>query len=148
MKSIIPFLYSWLKNCQSKVVLLPRARPNSITWNMKPNVLRGKTMVNFLFACSYIPAAHVYGVYISQLIRYSRVCGSYHDRGLLLTRKLLNQGLLMIELKSWLFRKSYVRHNDFVNHCEISVKQITRDMFRLTKLQSCSFFIHELSSGL
>ena len=112
MKSIIPFLYSWFKNCQSKVVLVPRARPHSITWNMKPNVLRGKTIVNFLFACSYIPAAHVYGVYIyipaahvygvyiSQLIRYASVCGSYHDRGLLLTRKLLNQGLLMIELKS------------------------------------------------
>ena len=36
-----------------------------------------------------------YGVYISQFIRYSRACGSYQDfleRGLLLTRKLLNQG--------------------------------------------------------
>ena len=38
-----------------------------------------------------------YGVYISQLIRYSRACGSYQDfldRGLPLTRKLLNQGYL------------------------------------------------------
>jgi hypothetical protein len=34
---------------------------------------------NFPFICSHIPAALAYGVYISQLIRYSRACGSYHD---------------------------------------------------------------------
>jgi len=51
-------------------------------------------IVNFPFICSNIPAAPAYGVYISQLVRYSRACGSYQDfldRGLLLTRKLLNQ---------------------------------------------------------
>jgi hypothetical protein len=61
-----------------------------------------------------IPAAPAYGVYISQLIRYSRACGSYQDfidRGLLLTRKLLNQGFLLVKLKSWL-RKLYGRHHD------------------------------------
>ena len=49
--------------------------------------------VNFPFICSNIPAAPVYGVYISQLIRYARACGSYHDffeKWLLLTRKILN----------------------------------------------------------
>jgi hypothetical protein len=48
---------------------------------------------NFPFKCSNIPAAPVYGVCISQLIRYSRACSSYQDfldRGLLLRRKLLN----------------------------------------------------------
>jgi hypothetical protein len=52
--------------------------------------------VNFPFICSNIAAAPAYGVYISQLIRYSRACGSYHyfrDRGLLLPRKLLHKGL-------------------------------------------------------
>ena len=37
--------------------------------------------------------------FISQLIQYSRVCGSYQDfldRGLLLTKKLLNQGCLLV----------------------------------------------------
>ena len=34
-------------------------------------------IVNFPFICSNIPAAPVSGVYISQLIRYSRACGSY-----------------------------------------------------------------------
>jgi hypothetical protein len=54
-------------------------------------------IMNLPFICSNIPAAPVYGVYISELIRYSRACGSYQDfldRGLLLTRKLLNQGFL------------------------------------------------------
>jgi hypothetical protein len=34
-------------------------------------------IVNFPFICSNIPASPAYGVYISQLIRYSRACGSY-----------------------------------------------------------------------
>ena len=43
-------------------------------------------IVNFPFLCSNIPAAPVYGVYISQVIQHSRARGSYHDfhdRGLL-----------------------------------------------------------------
>ena len=51
-------------------------------------------IVNFPFICSNIPAAPAYGVYIFQMMRYSRACGSYQDflnRGLLLTRKLLIQ---------------------------------------------------------
>ena len=60
-------------------------------------------IVNFPFICSNIPTAPAYRVYISQMIRYSRACGSYQDfldRGLLLTRKLLNQGFLLVKLKS------------------------------------------------
>ena len=62
------------------------------------------TIVNFPFICSNIPATLSYGVYISQLIRYSRDCGSYHDfidRGLLLGTKVLIQGFLMKMLKSF-----------------------------------------------
>jgi hypothetical protein len=77
-------------------------------------------IVNFPFICSNIPAAPAYGVYISQLIRYSRACGSYQDFlniGLLLTRKLLNQGFLLVKLKSSL-GKFYSRHHDLVNLTE------------------------------
>ena len=45
-------------------------------------------IVNFQFICSNIPAASAYEVFNSQLIRYSRACGTYQDfldRGLLLT---------------------------------------------------------------
>ena len=46
-------------------------------------------VVNFPVICSNIPAEPAYGVYISQLIRYSIACGSYQDfldRGLLLRK--------------------------------------------------------------
>jgi hypothetical protein len=36
-------------------------------------------IVNFPFICSYIQVAPAYGIYISQLMQYSRACGSYHD---------------------------------------------------------------------
>jgi hypothetical protein len=80
-------------------------------------------IVNFPFIFSNIPAAPAYGVYISQLIRYSRACGSYQDfldRGLLLTGKLLNQGFLLVKLKSSL-RKFYGHHHDLVDRYGISV---------------------------
>jgi hypothetical protein len=78
------------------------------------------SIVNFPFICSNIPAVPAYGVYLSQLIRYSRACGSYQDfldRGLLLTRKLLNQGFLLVKLKSS-HRKFYGRHHDLVDAME------------------------------
>jgi hypothetical protein len=90
-------------------------------------------IVNFPFTCSNIRAAPAYGVSISQLIRYSRDCGSYHDtldRGLLLTRKLLYQGFLLIKLKSSLL-KYYGRHHDLVDRYGIYVSQMTTDMFHL-----------------
>jgi hypothetical protein len=37
------------------------------------------SIVNFPFIRSTFPAAPAYGVYISQMIRYSRACGSYQD---------------------------------------------------------------------
>ena len=91
-------------------------------------------IVNFPFICSNIPAAPAYGVYISQLIRYSRACGSYQDfldRGLLLTRKLPNQWFLLVRLKSSLL-KFYGRHHDLVDRYVKSVSQINTDMFHLS----------------
>ena len=85
-------------------------------------------IVNFPFICSTIPAAPAYGVYISLLIRYYRACGFYQDfldRGLLLTRKLLNQGFLLVKLKLPL-QKFYGRH-----HYGVSVSQMTTYMFQL-----------------
>jgi hypothetical protein len=89
--------------------------------------------VYFPFICTNIPAAPAYGVYISQLIRYSRACGSYHDfldRGLLLIRKLLNKGFLLVKLK-YSFRTFYGRHNDLVERYEMSMSKMTTD--RLTR---------------
>ena len=80
-------------------------------------------IVNFPFICSNTPATPANGIHISQLMRYSRACGSYHDffdRGLQLTRKLLNQGFLLVKLKSSL-RKFCCRHHDVVDRYGISV---------------------------
>ena len=84
-------------------------------------------IVNFPFICSKIPAAPAYGVYISQIMRYSRACGSYQDfidRGLLLTRKLLNQWFHFVKVKSSL-SKLYGRHHDLVDRYGIYVSQMT-----------------------
>jgi hypothetical protein len=96
--------------------------------------LYDKRYVKFPFICSNIPAAPTHGVYIHQLIRYFRACGSYQDfleSGLLLTRKLLNQWSLLVKFKSSL-RKFYGRHYDLVDRYDISVSQMTTDMFHLS----------------
>ena len=87
-----------------------------------------------LIQSSNIPAAPTYKVYISQLIRYFKAGGSYQnflDSELLLTRKLLNQGFLLVMSKSS-FRKFYGRHYDFVERYGIFVPQMTTDMFLLS----------------
>jgi hypothetical protein len=106
--------------------------------------------VNFPFICSNIPAAPAYGVYISQMIRYSKTCSSYQDfldRGLLLTRKLLNQRFPLVKLKSSL-RKFYGRHHDLVDRYGISVSQMTTDVFHLLLALPGPFLIHDLLPGL
>ena len=52
-------------------------------------------IVNFPFLDGDIPRSPSYGVYISQLIRFARVCSNVNDfnnRNLFLTAKLLKQG--------------------------------------------------------
>jgi hypothetical protein len=68
----------------------------------------------YTFICSNFPAAPAYGVCISQLIRYSRAGGFYQDfldLGLLLTRKLLNQGFLLVKWKSSLRKFGWLLWN-------------------------------------
>ena len=53
-------------------------------------------IVNFPYLSSNIPESPVYGAFVSQLIRYVRVCSKYEDfllfRGSILVLKLLEQG--------------------------------------------------------
>ena len=91
-------------------------------------------IVNFPFLCSNIPAAPAYGVYVSQLIRYSRACCQYSDflnRAQLLTNKLLQQGYVAQRLKSSLL-KFYGRHHDLIDRYETSVSQMRSDIFTST----------------
>ena len=72
---------------------------------------------SFLSICSYIPSSPVYGVFISQPIRYARACSSYvyfivrARRLSWLFSKLLKQGYLLERLKSS-FRKFNGRYGD------------------------------------
>jgi hypothetical protein len=87
--------------------------------------------------CTNIPAAPAYGVYISQMIWYSRACGSYQDfldRGLLLTRKLLNKGFLLVKLKSSL-RNLYGRH---IKHTYKTEDRVTRTPLKIGGELRCS----------
>jgi hypothetical protein len=63
---------------------------------------------------------------------------------LLLTGKLLNQGFLLIKLKSSL-RKFYGRHHDLVDRYGTAVSQMTTDMFHLSQTLPIPFLIHDLS---
>ena len=52
-------------------------------------------IVNFPFLDGDVPRSSSYGVYISQLIRFARVCSyvdNFNNRNLFLTAKLLKQG--------------------------------------------------------
>jgi len=56
-------------------------------------------IVNFLFISSNIPASPAYGIYISQLIRYTRACSQYSDfldRAHPLTKTYSNKATLLL----------------------------------------------------
>jgi len=66
-------------------------------------------IVNYPFLNSAIPSSSAQGVYMSQLIRYSRTCNSYQHflhQSVLLTRKFLSQGFIKTRLRSTL-KKCY-----------------------------------------
>ena len=108
---------------------------SKLTGAVKIETLGQKEMTSiFPFICTNIPAAPAYGASLSQMLQYPSACGSYQDfldRGLLLTRKLLNQGFLLVKLKSS-FRKFYGRHHDLVDRYEKYASQMTTDMFHLS----------------
>ena len=72
--------------------------------------------------------------FISQLIRYPSACVSYHDflhKGLLQTRKLQNQGFLVVTLKHH-FKSVTVATMTWLTRYGMSVSKMTRDMFYLS----------------
>ena len=89
------------------------------------------TIVNFPHLSSNIPSSPAHGVYISQLIRYSRACSHYNDflaRAKVLTQKLLRQQFLLSRLKSS-FKKFYGQNHDLVDRYKSSVTSMMTDLF-------------------
>ena len=88
-------------------------------------------IVNFPFICSNIPTSPAYGVFVSQLVRYARACTMYKDfieRSSRLGSRLQRQGYLLPRLKAAL-KKFYGRHHDVIDRFNVSVSQMTSDMF-------------------
>ena len=90
--------------------------------------------MNIPFICSNISAAPAYGVYITQLMRYYRACGSYQED--LHGRLLLNRKGVELRVpigKVEVITSTVLRSNrELVNRYRISMSQMTTDMFSLS----------------
>ena len=76
-----------------------------------------------------VPRRASYGVYISQLIRFARVCdhvADFNARNKCSTAKLLQQGIGIINFET-LFSKFYRRHYDLIPKFNVELKTLLRD---------------------
>ena len=83
-------------------------------------------MVHFPFLYGYVPCSPFYGAYISQRIRFARVCsdvGDFNNRNLFLTAKLLKQGYQFHKIRK-AFSKFYHRHSDLILNYNIGLKTL------------------------
>ena len=82
--------------------------------------------VNFPFLDGDVPRSPSYGVYISQLIRFARVCSNvddFNNRNLFLTAKLLKQGYRYHKMQK-AFSKFYQRHSEIIVKYNIGLKTL------------------------
>ena len=83
-------------------------------------------IVNFPFLDGDVPRSPSYGVYISQLIRFARVCSNvddFNNRNLFLTAKLLKQGYRYHKIRK-AFSKFYYRHSELIVKYNIGLKTL------------------------
>ena len=82
--------------------------------------------VNFPFLYGDVPRSPFYGVNISQLIRFGRVCSNnddFNNRNLFLTAKLLKQGYRYHSIRKAL-SKFYHRHSELIVKYNIGLKTL------------------------
>ena len=106
-------------------------------------------IVNFPFLDGDVPCATSYGVYISQLVRFSRACTNvkdFNERNLCITEKLLKQGYRYHKLRKT-FCKFYRRYPDLSQKYNCSLKSLLQQgisqplfygdlIYKLKKIQS------------
>ena len=83
-------------------------------------------IVNFPFLDGDAPRSPSYGVYISQLIRFARVCSyvdDFNNRNLFLTAKLLKHGYRYHTIRK-AFSKIYHRHSELIVKYNIGLKTL------------------------
>ena len=82
--------------------------------------------VNFAFLDGDVPRSPSYGVYISQLIRFAKVCSNvddFNNRNLFLTAYLLKQGYIYHKIRK-AFSKFYHRHSELIVKYKIGLKTL------------------------
>ena len=83
-------------------------------------------IVNFPFLDGDVPRSPSYGVYISQLIRFARVCSNVEDfnnRNLFLTAKLLKQDKRYHKIRK-AFSKLFHIHSELIAKYNIGLKTL------------------------
>ena len=83
-------------------------------------------IVNFPFLDGDVPRSPSYGVYISQLIRFARVCSNvdnFNNRNLFLTAELLKQGYRYHKIRK-AFSKFYYRHSEIIVKYNVGLKTL------------------------
>ena len=83
-------------------------------------------IVNFPFLDGVVPRRASYGVYISQLIRFARVCyhvADFNARNKCLTAKLLQQANRYHKLRKT-FSKFCRKHNDLISEFNVGLKTL------------------------
>ena len=83
-------------------------------------------IVNFPFLDDDVPSRPSYGVYISQLIRFARLCSHVDDfntRNKCLTAKLLKQGYRYHKLRK-AFSKFYRQHYELISKFNVGLKSL------------------------
>jgi hypothetical protein len=115
LDSVIIYITSFQMSLKLRLLLILKTLllPWPSSWDKHEGRLKTKLydkcdnftfpIVDFPFIISNIPASPPYGVYISQLIRYSRACDQYSDFldiAQLLMQKLLKQGYAAPSLQS------------------------------------------------
>ena len=83
-------------------------------------------IVNFPFLDGNVPRSPSYGVYISKLIRFARVCSNvdvFNTRNVFLTAKLLKQGYRYHKIRK-AFSEFYHRHSELIVKYNIGLKTL------------------------
>ena len=83
-------------------------------------------IVNFPFLDVAVPRSPSYGVYVSQLVRFARVCSyvdDFNNRNLFLTAKSLKQGYRYHKIRK-AFSKFYHRHSELIVKYNIGSKTL------------------------
>ena len=89
-------------------------------------------IVNFPFLDGDVPRHSSYGVYISQLIKFARVCchvDDFNTRNKCLTAKLLKQGYRYHKLRK-AFSKFYRRHYELISKFNVGLKSLYIKAYR------------------